>query len=235
MGETAVYGRVSTNRQDYQRQFDTLREHTGDEKFEEAWKYADIGSGAKDDRDEFQRLWSDIESGEVDKLYVTEISRLSRRLSTSAEFIDLCVEHEVAIETTSDSFPTLQGDGDMMDKLMGQLTAWMMEYEREMIRERVQSGVNRAIEQGKWVGRPPFGFETDDDGYLVLNPEDYLAMQTAIETARNNPSKSVNSIARACGVPQSTLDRALKDEERAALYVVGETEDDRLATALDDD
>ncbi|MCW8172747.1 recombinase family protein [Natrialba swarupiae] len=122
----------------------------------------------------------------------------------------------------------------MMDKMMGQMVAWLMEYEAQMIRQRVQSGVTRAIEQGKWVGRPPFGFSTDSDGYLQIEPEEYLAMQSAIEYARENPSQSVNSIARAHDVPQSTLNRVLKDDERAVLYVDGKSNDNRVTTAIDE-
>lgn len=235
MAGTAYYGRVSTTKQDPDRQVEMIRGHLGEEKFREARAYVDVGSGARDDREEFQRLISDIESGLVDEVHTVEVSRLSRRLSTAADFIDLCVEHEVSLTTLADSFPDLKGDGDVFDKLMGQLTAWMMEYEREMIRERVQSGVTRAIERGKWVGRPPYGFETDSEGYLQVKPDDYTAMQTAIEMAQDPTNdESVNAIARACNVPQSTLNRTLKDDEKLALYVDGEADDDRLASALDD-
>jgi DNA invertase Pin-like site-specific DNA recombinase len=110
----------------------------------------------------------------------------------------------------------------------------MMEYEREMIRQRIQSGVTRAIEQGKWVGRPPYGFSTNDDGYLQIEPENYLAMQSAIEYAKNNPDESVNGIARAHDVPQSTLDRALKNEEKAALYLEGDANDERVTDAIEE-
>lgn len=234
MGKTAVYARVSTDRQDNDRQLDAARDHLGAEAFQAATIYADVGSGADDDREDLNKLISAIEAGEVDKVVVHELSRISRRLSTTADFIDLCIEHGVELSSINDAFPGVQGDGDIWDELIGKLVAWMMEFELQMIRERVQSGVNRAIQQGKWVGRPPFGFETDSDGYLTIKPEDYLAMQTAIDRARSNPLQSVNSIARACGVPQSTLDRVLKDDDRAALYLAPSEADDRVSEAVDE-
>ena len=57
-------------------------------------------------------------------------------------------------------------------------------------------------------------------------------MQMAVETALLSPEQSVNSIARTYGVPQSSLDRIYKDEERRELYLSGETDDERLSTAL---
>lgn len=234
MTETAYYLRVSTGKQDTDHQSEALRDYLGKDEFANASEYADIGSGLKSDRDEFQDLWSDVRAGTVERVVAYEISRISRKLSTSAEFIDDCVENEVALETVSDGFPDLRGDGSMMDKMVGQLFAWLTEYEGQMIRQRVQSGVDNAIDHGKWVGRPPFGFDTNSDGFLAVQPEDYVAMQTAIETAEENPRQSVNSIANACGVPQSTLARTLKDDEKRSLYVHGTSYDDRISEALDE-
>lgn len=194
--------------------------------------YADIGSGAKEDREEIQRLISDIKSGEVDKIVTAEISRIGRKLSFVSQFIDLCTEHEVQLETVKDMFPGIKPGNDIFDKMINQFTAWMMEFEREMIRERVQSGVNKAIREGKWVGRPPYGFTTNEEGYLQIKAEDYLAMQQAVERALSDTDETINKIATSFGVPQSSLDRIVKDEEKRKLYLYGETEEERLSRAV---
>jgi DNA invertase Pin-like site-specific DNA recombinase len=232
MDTTAVYLRVSTRTQSTDRQRSEIEDFLDGDVFAEAEVYVDVASGANDSRPEFKRLKEDIESGEIDHVVTYEMSRLSRRLTTTADFIDLCVENEVALTTTHDGFPNLSGDGNVGDALIGKLFGWLMEFELQMIRERVQSGVNRAIESGKWVGRPPYGFTTNDEGYLIIDVEDYLAMQMAVESVLLNPQQSVNSIARTYGVPQSSLDRVYKDEERRKLYLSGKTDDERLSTAL---
>ena len=232
MPVTAVYLRVSTRTQSTDRQLSEIEDFLDGDVFVKAEVYVDVASGADDSRPEFERLKENIESDEIDHVVTYEMSRLSRRLTTTADFIDLCVENEVALTTTNDGFPNLSGDGNVGDALIGKLFGWLMEFELQMIRERVQSGVNRAIESGKWVGRPPYGFTTDDRGYLVIEMEDYLAMQMAVETVLLSPEQSVNSIARTYGVPQSSLDRIYKDEERRELYLSGETDDERLSTAL---
>lgn len=232
MPAIAVYLRVSTRAQSTDRQRNEIEDFLDGDVFATAEVYVDVASGADDSRPEFKRLKEDIELGEIDHVVTYEMSRLSRRLTTTTDFIDLCVENEVALTTTNDGFPNLSGDGNIGDALIGKLFGWLMEFELQMIRERVQSGVNQAIEAGKWIGRPPYGFATDDDGHLVIHRENFLAMQMAIESVLLNPEKSVNSIARAYGVPQSSLDRIYKDEERRELYLSGNTDDDRLSTAL---
>jgi DNA invertase Pin-like site-specific DNA recombinase len=233
MDETAVYLRVSTRKQSTERQRKEIEDFLDDDVFTAAEVYVDIASGADDSRPDFQRLQADIESGAIEHVVCYEMSRISRRLTTTADFIDLCVNHEVALTTTNDGFPNLSGEGNVADALVGKLFGWLMEFELQMIRGRVQSGVTRAIEAGKWVGRPPYGFTTDNNGYLVVDREDYLAMQMAVETVILNPERSVNSIARAYGVPQSSLDRIYKSEDRRSLYLYGDSADDRLSTAVE--
>jgi len=67
----------------------------------------------------------------------------------------------------------------------------MAEFERELIRERIQAGLRRARAQGKRVGRPPRVFHRDR--VLVLQ-------QTR---------KSVQAIARELGVSRRTVQRVL--------------------------
>lgn len=231
---TAYYVRVSTDKQDPDRQVEEIREYL-DVPLDDVQAYADIASGAKDNREDFQALWSAVEAGEVDRVVAYEMSRLSRRLSTAAEFMETCAEHGVALETINDMFPNLRGGGedDIWDELMAKFSAWMMEFEREMTRERVRSGVQNAIDAGKWVGRPPYGFETDDEGYLRVQPDKFIRMQLAIEEALFG-EQSVNAVADEYRVPGSTLNRAVSDEDRRRLYLYGESEDERLGGAVDE-
>jgi len=235
---TAIYIRVSTDHQDPDRQFSEIRDYLGDDAFDAAEVYADRGvSGAVDQRDDFQRLWGDVESGKIDRVVTWEVSRLSRRLSTVAEFLELCAETETALKTLNDMFPELRGGGkdDVWDRLMAKLAGWMMEFELEMTRERIKSGVERARQEGKWVGQPPYGFGIDGDGYLfVEDPDELVRMQEAMADALTSPDESINSIANKWRVPDSSLRRYLDDEDRRSLYLWGETTDDRIEAALAD-
>ncbi|NUC74774.1 recombinase family protein [Haloterrigena sp. SYSU A558-1] len=233
MGHTAIYARVSTDSQDSTRQLEECRaEINDDEPFE---VYAETGSGADPDRPEINRLIDDIKSGDVDCVVVWEISRISRNLAFTAQFIELCVENEVELHSLNDIFPRIRADSDIMQEMVGKIAAWMMEFEREMIRERIKSGIRNARSQGKWLGRPPYGFTTDDDGYLIVESEEYLNMQTALEILETDDDMSISAAARHTGVPKSSLSRIYKDEERRKLYLFGEVDDSRIVDAVEND
>jgi DNA invertase Pin-like site-specific DNA recombinase len=233
MGKTAVYARVSTDRQSHERQIQECLEFIdNDAERESAEVFADIESGAQPRREGVDQLVRGIEDGEITKVVTWEFSRIARDLTFGIEFIDLCIENSVEIVTVNDIFPHIHGDGDVMDEMIGKFVAWMMDFNRQMTIERVRSGVRKAINEGKWVGRPPYGFETDAEGYLVIKMDEYLKMQMAVEEVLLNPDQSVNSIARAYGVPQSSLDRIYKDEQRRKMYLYGDAADERLAAAV---
>jgi len=235
MAKTGIYARVSTTKQSTDRQIQESREFIdNDAEREEAKIYADVESGASISRDGIDELIQDIKSGKITKVVTWEYSRVARNFMFGIEFINLCIDEGVEIVTVNDMFPRIHGDGDVMDEMIGKFVAWMMDFNRQMTIERIQSGVDAAIDKGKWVGRPPFGFDTDEDGYLVIEPEDYVRMQTALEQAMLT-DKSVNKLAKHHGVPQSTLNRAIKDEDRRKMYLYGEADDDRVDDAIDDD
>jgi len=42
------------------------KEHLGEDAYQDATVYADVGSGASDDRNDFQQLWTDVENSEIE-------------------------------------------------------------------------------------------------------------------------------------------------------------------------
>ena len=59
-------------------------------------------------------------------------------------------DSEEALETLNDMFPNRTGgEDDIWDNLMAKFSAWMMEFEREMTRKRVRSGIRQAIDEVK--------------------------------------------------------------------------------------
>lgn len=230
----AVYVRVSTSDQDPQRQLDDCRA-AADRRGAGTVPYVDHDeSGASFDREQFQQLRADVAAGDVDTVMATEASRLGRSFVETAEFIQHCYDHGVAVEVLDGSFPTVDpGEDDPMAKKVAELMAWVADLERQYLRQRVESGLRRAQREGKWTGRPPYGFTTDGDGYLVVEPTDYLAIQAALEALETDPEATLPAVARHAGIPKSTLSRVANDPERRRLYLYGEAADDRVATAVD--
>jgi DNA invertase Pin-like site-specific DNA recombinase len=232
VSEIAIYARVSTDQQDAARQVEDCR-RVAERRDATVSLYVDRGiSGAEFDRPEFQRLRQEVEQDAIDTVLASEASRIGRSFLQTAEFIHLCYEHGVKFEVLDGSFPTVDPDDeDEMAKKYAELMAWAADLERYFLRKRVQSGVNRAQREGKWTGRPPYGFTTQD-GYLVIEPDDYLRMQAALELLETDPNKTLTAVARHAGIPKSSLSRVRNDPDHRQLYLYGESSDERVEEAV---
>lgn len=100
------------------------------------------------------------------------------------------------------------------------------------------------MESDKWVGKPPLGFTTDDDGYLIANIEFYEAfngnrdgfytVERAMEKLENNRDVSYRGLADSMKCSRTALANVYKDEEKRVRYLSRTAEDGRVTTALDE-
>ena len=90
----ALLVRVSTNRQDYDRQIVELTSHCEKMNWEIAGIFANKVSGAKknEERQEIIELLDFIEHNDIDKVCVLEISRLGRNTLEALKVIELLNE-----------------------------------------------------------------------------------------------------------------------------------------------
>ena len=84
------------------------------------------------------------------------------------------------------------------------------EKQRLVLQSNTREGMDAAREQGKWTGRPPFGFDVGAEGYLSPN-DDYETALVLIDELDKGISKS--QLARRAGVSRMTIMRI--DENRA--------------------
>lgn len=151
--KAAIYARVSTTQQHVSNQLLELRQTA--ERF--GWRVmaelVDDGvSGAKSrsDRPGFDRLFRMVQRHEIDVVMAWDVSRLGRSIQDLVAFmkevqsagVDLYI-HQQAINTATPA-------GRMVFGIFSALG----EYERELIRERINAGLNRARAEGKKLGRP---------------------------------------------------------------------------------
>ena len=154
------YARCSTNeeRQDINRQKREL--HTLGVTDEKCiyWEYE---SGMKDDRTEFNKLLDIVTEG--DTVATTEVSRLTRSTKHLCEILQtvrdkkLIPQHRWLIRGRLLKRRTRPYDG-RDDQDVGRI---LSEMERNIISQRVKSGIKNARAKGKQIGRPP----TTVDGF----------------------------------------------------------------------
>jgi DNA invertase Pin-like site-specific DNA recombinase len=153
----ALYLRVSTDQQTTDNQERELREVANRSGWEIVQVYRDHGiSGAKgrDKRPAFDALCRDAVRRKFDIVMAWSVDRLSRSLQDLVAFlsdlhasrIDLFL-HQQGIDTTTPA-----------GKAMFQMLGVFAEFERAMIRERVNAGIARArakgTKSGRAIGRP---------------------------------------------------------------------------------
>jgi len=148
----AIYARVSThNGQDPMLQVRELREYCARRSWEIAGEYVNTGvSGAKDSRPELNRLVADARRRRFDVLAVYRYDRFARSLrqlvNALEEFCSLGIEFVSLHEGVDTSTPN--------GRLIFGIFASIAEFERELIRDRVRSGLRNARAKGKRLGRP---------------------------------------------------------------------------------
>jgi DNA invertase Pin-like site-specific DNA recombinase len=150
----AIYARVSTNNgQTPENQLAALREVAEQAGWTVVDEFVDCGvSGAKgrDKRPEFDRLCKDATRRRFDVVMAWSVDRLGRSLQDLVAFLgDLHAQgvdlylHQQGVDTTTPA-------GKALFQMMGVFA----EFERTMIRDRVNAGLARAKANGKRLGRP---------------------------------------------------------------------------------
>ncbi|MBR1483011.1 MAG: recombinase family protein [Ruminococcus sp.] len=143
------YARCSTNEelQDINRQIRELKQlGATDETI-----YFEYESGTKTNRSQFNNLLNAIKSG--DTIISTEVSRITRSTKQLCEIIEFAKDTHIklvlgtfVVDCTKELDPMTEG----MLKMMGVFS----ELERNMISQRVKSGMRNAKAKGCKIGRP---------------------------------------------------------------------------------
>ncbi len=149
--KTALYLRVSTDEQSCDMQERDLLRLAEQRQLEVVETYRDEGvSGSKASRPAFDRMLRDAKRGKFQVLLAWKLDRLGRSLSNLIRLLEDLRSWNVTLVSYSESLDLDSPSG----RLMYQLISAFSEYEREIIRSRVRSGLAAARARGKHLGRP---------------------------------------------------------------------------------
>lgn len=124
-----------------------------------------------------------VRRGEVERIIVTKLDRLTRSMRDLSDLLDLFSEHDVALVSIGETLDTSTAAGRMMINLLGVFSQW----EREVVGERTVAALSHMRKQRQVYGRVPFGF-TRSGGILHENPEEQAIKAEAIAMDRNGRS-----------------------------------------------
>ena len=152
MKRCVLYSRVSTEKQQCLNQVLEMTEYTKRSDLEIVKTYQDDSTSSRKDisqRTQLSQMLSDANRKLFDVLVVSSIDRIARNTKECIEIINQLNELNIDIIFLREGVDTRTSIGRMIFHVFSSLG----EYEREMIRERIMSGLNRAREQGKKLGR----------------------------------------------------------------------------------
>jgi len=193
-----LYCRVSTSNQDNDRQERDLCEYAERAGFEIVGVFRETLSGIRKAKGkqpiERKKVLSLAQDRRMDAVLVTELTRWGRSTQDLMDTLGQLASWEVSlIAQTGLTFDLSTPQG----KLIANLMASLAEFEHDLLRERVRSGVAAAKERGQQFGRKP--------GY---RPSDKQAPEVIRLAAEEKLSQ--RRIADKLGLSKTTVNEILK-------------------------
>ena len=143
--KVAIYIRVSTEQQDYNKQLGLCKKHCEIKGYEIYKVYADIISGKTTSRPEFNQLLEDMRDYKFNGVVVTKLDRIGRSLQHLLSLFDEFSNKGVQFIAVTQNIDTTTSAG----KLQMQILAAFAEFERNLISERTKEGLKYAKNVGK--------------------------------------------------------------------------------------
>ena len=168
--KVVILARVSTDKQEYNRQVVELTDYCAKMGYEVMRVFANKVSGAKknEDRSEMIEMLEYIEENKIDKVCVLEISRLGRNTLEALKVIELLNEKKICLFIKNYNLETLDAKGNVnpITSLICTILLEISSMERHTIIERMASGRDQYIAKcraaGKKMGRPSTYRKSDD-------------------------------------------------------------------------
>lgn len=167
-----ILARVSTDKQDYQRQIVELTDYCSKVGWEIVKVFANKVSGAKktEERPEILEMLSYVKEHDIKRVCCLEVSRLGRNTLEALKVIQMLNDNKVSLFIKNYNLETLNPDGtpNPVASLITTILLEVASMERRTILERVNSGRNQYIakcrKEGIKMGRPT-NYKKSDEAY----------------------------------------------------------------------
>ena len=161
MEKVVILARVSTDKQEYQRQVNELTDYCGRVGWRVEAVFSNKVSGAKriEERAEIMEMVDYVKTNQIDKVVCLEISRLGRNTLEALKVIQTLNEQGVSLYVKNYNLGILtDGKVNPVASLICTILLEIASMERLTIKERMTSGrdqyIARCREQGIKMGRP---------------------------------------------------------------------------------
>lgn len=187
---TAIYVRVSSDKQLHRSQLADLGRWRDANPGVKVKEYRDKASGKSMDRRGWNRLWADVEAGKVERIVVWRLDRLGRTAAGLCTLFESLQERRVGLFSIRDSLDLSTPSGRLMANVLASVAA----YETEVRAERIRAGIDAAKAEGKtWGGR-------QEGSRNKATADKAEAVRKLYEAG-----ESVSAIAKAVGLSRPTI------------------------------
>ena len=203
MEKVILLVRVSTDRQEYRRQINELKDFCAKMNWDIVGTFANKVSGAVsiENRTEITEMIEFVRTNDVKRVVCIEISRLGRNTLEALKVIQILNENKVSLYIKNYSLETLNNDGSVnpVASLICTILLEIASMERLTIRERMNSGrtqyIERCRKEGIKMGRPST-YKKDLDSYRLQYQKEIGLLKKGI---------SLRNIASITGTAVNTL------------------------------
>ena len=207
MEKVVILARVSTDKQEYQRQVIELTDYCSHVGWEVEATFCNKISGAKsiEERTEIQELIAYVKTHEISRVVCLEISRLGRNTLEALKVIQCLNENGVSLYVKNYNLETLtDGKVNPVASLICTILLEIASMERLTIKERMTSGRNQYIakcrQQGIKMGRPA-SYRKSDDAYKAQYSKEISLLKKGL---------SLRNITAITGTSSNTLQKIKK-------------------------
>ena len=171
MEKVVILARVSTDKQEYERQINELTEYCRKMNWQVEKVFANKISGAvkNEEREEIVELIEYVKSNDICRVICLEISRVGRNTLEALKIIQTLNENGVSLYVKNYNLETLDSDGKVnpVASLICTILLEVASMERLTIKERMASGRKQYIERcrrdGVKMGRPSTYRKSDEE------------------------------------------------------------------------
>lgn len=165
--KVVLYSRVSTDKQDYQRQVNDINSYVSKKGYEVVSSFSEKISGAKnnEDRPQLMNMISFCLSNDVDQIIISELSRLGRSTIEVLKAVQLLNDNKISLYILNLGICTLNDkqEESISSRLMITMLAEFASIERTQIRQRMSSGYSNFRANGGKVGRKEGSNESNEE------------------------------------------------------------------------
>lgn len=179
----AVYTRVSSPKQSTQMQIDDILDYCKYKKFEDITMFEDIRTGKTTNRIALRKMLKRL--NEFNVIIIWKLDRMFRSLQDLLNTLATLKMNDVELVVLKDRLNINTKEGRLMMQMLGAVA----EFEAELIKERVTSGVRNAIaRKGTWGVKSSVDFKR----VLELRDKKHTIREIAVilEEEGNKTSKS---------------------------------------------